>query len=240
MTGQRSTVDPSLPQQRIARLARGTIPSLSLTEATASVQAERASHASVSSVNQKYEEGVEHYRSGHFQSARILLEEALEQCQSHHLHHGASRIAGKVLSGLALTYYSLAEYGAAITCGRQSLVIARELEDTVLEHQALATLGNAYRHLQDYDKAIQYKKQALKLARTLCDRAKEMAALNNLGMIYRAKGDYQTAVSCYEQSVTIAQELEDQTIEKQICATLAMPTTRWATTLKRCATTRKF
>ena len=98
---------------------------------------------------------------------------------------------------------------------RESLRIAKEINDRAGEGQAYGNLGNAYQSLDDYEKAIRYHKKHLKIAKEINDPAGEGRAYGNLGNVYQSLGHYQEAIRYHKKHLKIAKEINDRAGEGQ-------------------------
>jgi tetratricopeptide (TPR) repeat protein len=110
------------------------------------------------------------------------------------------------LVGLGNASNFLGHHRQAIEYSQQSLAIAREIGDRLLEGKALGNLGNAYNFLGEYQQAIEYYQQYLAFAPEIGDRLLEGKTLGNLGIAYKNLGQYEQAIEYYQQYLKIARE----------------------------------
>jgi len=110
-------------------------------------------------------------------------------------------------------YYSLGKYQLAIDYHQQSLAIALEIGDLLIEGTAMGNLGNTYNSLGQYQQAIDYHQQCLAIARQIGHSEGEGAALSNLGNAYNSLGLYQQAIDYLQQSLVIVQEIGARLME---------------------------
>ena len=97
---------------------------------------------------------------------------------------------GEPMEFSAMPHDSHGHFPITIEDHRESLRIAKEINDRAGEGQAYGNLGNAYQSLGDYQKAIPYQKKHLKIAKEINDPAGKGRAYGNLGNVYQSLGDY--------------------------------------------------
>lgn len=97
---------------------------------------------------------------------------------------------------------------------RQTLIIARELRDKVLEAQAYYSLGNTYTLLRDFKTAIDYHIKHLELARDLSDQVGEGRAYWSLGNAFSAIGNHKEALKFAYKHLDISKRMGDKTGEE--------------------------
>jgi tetratricopeptide (TPR) repeat protein len=131
-----------------------------------------------------------------------------------------SSLDTKLLNILGNSYYVLGHYHRAIDYLEQSIAIAREIEDSFGEGNALLNLGNAYEALADYAKAIDYYQQSLMIARKIQDRQVEGKVLTNIGLVYENLGNYPQSINYSQQSLQIAREIGERLGEGQALGNL--------------------
>ena len=95
----------------------------------------------------------------------------------------------------------------------QSLAIAKEIKDRLVEGNSLGNLGIAYSALGKYDKAIEFHLQSLAIKREIKNRLGEGNSLGNLGNAYYSLGKYDKAIEFHLQSLAIAREIKDRSGE---------------------------
>jgi len=116
----------------------------------------------------------------------------------------------------------MGRYGGALAYLKESLSIAREIDDkrratAVLQALALALLGSG-----DSKAARVHLEEAIELARALGDKHQLAGALNGLGQLYRGEGTLDAAEPIYLDVLTIARELGDREIVCVALLNLAM------------------
>lgn len=94
---------------------------------------------------------------------------------------------------------------------RQTLLLAEELKDQVIEAQACYSLGNTYTLLRDFNQAIKYYLRHLEIAQKLNDRIGEGRAYWSLGNAMQAIGEHQKAMEYIQNHLEISKEIGDLT-----------------------------
>ncbi|MCC5634063.1 tetratricopeptide repeat protein [Nostoc sphaeroides CHAB 2801] len=111
---------------------------------------------------------------------------------------------------LADAYSSTGKYQEAIKCYQSTLDVAREIDHSLKEAQALNNLASVYTRLAQYYLAIDYHQQSLKMFRGLKDKLEEEAAsLSNLGNAYYCLGQFEMTIKYNQQSLDIARQIKD-------------------------------
>lgn len=139
-----------------------------------------------------------------FRDAQALFEQALAR------RPGDTTERMKLLRFLGSALENLGSYTSAADFYRQSLEIARWLEDRAGEASALDGLGKAAWLQGDYPEARDYHERSLVINRQIEDQDGISNNLNNLGNVAYRQGDYQAAKTYYEQSATLRRELGKQ------------------------------
>lgn len=94
---------------------------------------------------------------------------------------------------------------------RQTLILAEELKDQVIEAQACYSLGNTYTLLRDFHQAIKFYLRHLEIAQKLNDRIGEGRAFWSLGNAMQAVGEHQKAMEYIQNHLEISKEIGDLT-----------------------------
>lgn len=93
---------------------------------------------------------------------------------------------------------------------RQTLILAQELGDRVIEAQACYSLGNTYTLLKDFKKAIDYHLRHLQIARDLSDKIGEGRAYWSLGNALSSVGNHKEALNYALKHLEISKRLGDK------------------------------
>jgi CHAT domain-containing protein len=113
------------------------------------------------------------------------------------------------------SYNYTSSYAQAIECNNKLLTIAKNLNDRLLEAQALFGLGRSYDalgHLQK-EKAKNYYEQSLAIANTIDNQSAHWLQIHNLqglGGYYTVNGDLTAAERCYQESLEIAENISEE------------------------------
>ena len=118
-----------------------------------------------------------------------------------------------VLYKLGAVYALHNQNEQAIALIEQSLLIAREAGNRLLEVIILYNLGKAYSLLEQYQQAIESYQKSLAIAKEIGTRKIEGITLNDLGGVFAALEQYQQAIECYQQCLAIAREIGTRKIE---------------------------
>ncbi len=156
--------------------------------------------------------GVQKKQKQEYEAALATFNQALEiyrelgDSTEDEIRQAALTGEGKTLSQLGQVYDLIRDFPQAIDYHLQSLNIALENEDTLIEAASLSNLGMSYSNLGNYSKAIEYFEKSLPLARQLGNRAGEGWILRRLANAYSPQGNYTEVIRNYQLALTIAQE----------------------------------
>lgn len=140
----------------------------------------------------------------------VTLESLLSEYQGLHKEKRNRETELRLISELAMLFYSISEYRKAIEYDEQAVAISREIDDRSSEGNSLGNLGNDYYSLGDYKKAIEYHKQMLAISLETKDRQDEGNSLGNLGNAYYGLRKYRKAIEYHEQMLKISREIGDR------------------------------
>ena len=104
----------------------------------------------------------------------------------------------------------MGHYAEALVHLKESLAIARELDDNGMIAGVLQPLGFAASGHGDPKSAHAYLAEALALAREVGDKRELLGALNAMAQLHRAEGEADAAEPLYENMLTLARELGDR------------------------------
>jgi tetratricopeptide (TPR) repeat protein len=117
-----------------------------------------------------------------------------------------TKARAKALYGSAVLARLQGDFGAAEAFLRESLEIARELEEQGAIADALFELGNVANQQEDLATARSFYEQTLALRRELNDRLGIALASHGLGVLAYAMGDPAAARTLYEEAIAIQRE----------------------------------
>jgi predicted ATPase len=123
---------------------------------------------------------------------------------------GARRSEAQMLSGMGLISIEQNKILDAMGYLEQSIKIARQISDEVIEISALNNFGNAAASLGDYSMAYECYERSYRGFQTRGDRSGEGTMLNNLGWVAGMRGDFDAARSYQQQALKIAREVGNQ------------------------------
>ncbi len=123
---------------------------------------------------------------------------------------GAKKNEAQMLSGMGLISIEQNKLFDAISYLEQSIMIARQIPDEVIEISALNNLGNAAASLGDYSMAHECYERSYLGFQARGDRSREGMMLNNLGWVAGMRGDFTNALSYQQQALKIARETGNQ------------------------------
>ncbi len=123
---------------------------------------------------------------------------------------GAKRSEAQMLSGMGLISIEQNKILDAMDYLEQSINIARQIADEVIEISALNNFGNAAASLGDYSMAYECYERSYRGFQTRGDRSGEGMMLNNLGWAAGMRGDFEAARTYQQQALKIAREVGNQ------------------------------
>ena len=97
----------------------------------------------------------------------------------------------------------------AIEYLQESIVIATEIEESLIKCKALEYLGVVFFRIGDYNTSINYHQQALEFARKIQSEESIGIALGNLANFYELREEYETAEQYMNQYLEIAIKIGD-------------------------------
>jgi tetratricopeptide (TPR) repeat protein/CHAT domain-containing protein len=155
---------------------------------------------------QVLQQGLQAYKTGRYEDALRLFNEALEQ---------SIRLKDKQFHGLSLysiggVYDALGQPQKALAAFTESLPLHRAAGDKRLEAATLSNMGRAYADVGEPQKALDHYQQALLLDRALGDKGGEARTLTNIGQVYQGIGEPQKALSHLEQALLLDREAGDR------------------------------
>ncbi len=114
---------------------------------------------------------------------------------------------------LAQNYQTLGKDSIAIGYCRESLVIKKQLKDSLGIGMVYHTIGMSYFARSEYDKALENEEQAFSIFKQLKDTARQAIVLNSLGVDNQYMGNYPKALAYYQQAFTIGKAKGDETLQ---------------------------
>ncbi|MBE7555297.1 MAG: tetratricopeptide repeat protein [Anaerolineales bacterium] len=148
------------------------------------------------------------FQLGQHEAAKALLHESLGILRS--LDSAARGETIFPLNYLGAVHRHLGEYELARQLCQESMVLCREMGDTLGLSIALNILGQVAYLKGDYSRSRQLCQESLALKQGIGDRRGMTFSLNNLGQVAYALGEYPEAKAFFEESLTICQEIGDR------------------------------
>jgi adenylate cyclase len=111
---------------------------------------------------------------------------------------------------IALCYFRLSNYTAAIEWFHNLLEIHREKGDLEAIASTLNNIGLCYKMRGNFDKAIEYYERTVGIDEELGKGLEIAKTLNNIGMAYKDWGRYDQAIEYMERSLLIRNNLNDK------------------------------
>ncbi len=108
---------------------------------------------------------------------------------------------------MGISYLDLGEYDKVIKYNSQSLKIARQLKDRLLEAGFLLNLGTAYFFLKKYPQALAYSHQSANIAKSINNPRIEGIAFNNIGSLLFKQCKLSEAEKSYRRAIAIRESL---------------------------------
>ncbi|MEB3220411.1 MAG: CHAT domain-containing protein [Nostocales cyanobacterium 94392] len=166
------------------------------------------------------EQGYDQLKKNQLEAALQSFQKALIICRKIKNLRGE----GFALFSLGFINFGLQDDPKAIDYYKQSLVIARKINDSKLEtlvqmqimltkkRQAGRLLEQGYEQHEtsQFQAALLSWEKALQIYREIKDRQGEGTVLGSFGIAYRYTGDYPKAINYQQQSLVIAKEIKDR------------------------------
>jgi predicted ATPase len=143
---------------------------------------------------------------GHLREGRERLESVLSRPEA----SGRTAARAKALIGAGSLACLQGEYAVARSLYKESLTIARELDDKRTIATSLNNLGMVAGYEGNHVTARSLFEESLDIKRELGDKWGITASLNNLGVLAYEQGDYTSAHALYEESLALERELGDK------------------------------
>jgi len=141
--------------------------------------------------SENYAQGLDYYHAA--LDVYVQLGDKIGQC--------------RVNNNKAIPLYQLGDYSEAITCGLESLRLAREIGHRPLESYALGTLGETYSDMGQYREALEYSLKSIDVTQQCGMQSVETAALIETSKLYRKLMQDEMAVQYFNRALTLAAEL---------------------------------
>ena len=162
-----------------------------------------------STADDYFQAGIAAFEVQDYEAAIAAWQTALEVYQT----GGATHNAAITLNALAMVTLEMGHYDDAIVYGQDSVALARELENSVLEAQTLGNLGIAYQESGRYANAVETYEQALTILQSQNRPVIEAQLLGLLGNAYESLGDYDSAIATQQTSLDMAHSSGAQALE---------------------------
>lgn len=143
----------------------------------------------------------------HSQRARIIAQKI-----------GNRRLEKEALSALSGLFSMLGDYQAALEINAESLEIARELEDPLLEYKALHMAGIIYWGLKDWETTLRYMEKAF--ASKPDSEPYVLTDFNNLGVANLEAGRFERAEDLFNKGLAQIEEQPNEYGEALIFSNL--------------------
>jgi tetratricopeptide (TPR) repeat protein len=114
---------------------------------------------------------------------------------------------------LASAHRELSEFEKSVEQSKESLNIAKNIDDRILQVNALIELANGYFALDKYNDAISYYETALSVSKDIGYPRGEGGALRGLGITYRNIGLARRSIDYQKKYLKIAHKLGDKSNE---------------------------
>ena len=115
----------------------------------------------------------------------------------------------KMLHNLAQIHYVRDEYQESVTCNKEAIKIAKELDMTNALGDSYNNLGLNYDALSKFSEALKSYFSALKYYRITKNTAGETKTLGNIGNIYISLSDFEKAAEYHYKSMNLAIKRND-------------------------------
>lgn len=104
----------------------------------------------------------------------------------------------------------MGEFEEAVRDYEETLRLAEQLSDKIMEAQACYSLGNTYTLLRDFDRALEYHMRHLAIAEQLADRVGEGRAHWSISNALAATGRHDQALEHASKHLSITKDLADE------------------------------
>ena len=98
---------------------------------------------------------------------------------------------------------------------KESLDLAREINDKEGEATNLGNIGLIYQARGELEKALKYHEEALRVSKEIGYKEGEAANLGNIGLIYQTRGELDKALKYHEEALKIYREMGNKEGEAQ-------------------------
>ncbi|MCP9756632.1 tetratricopeptide repeat-containing sensor histidine kinase [Lacihabitans sp. CCS-44] len=116
----------------------------------------------------------------------------------------------EVLQKMGQYYYDIQKIDSAISITKESLVLARRINDPVGEFESSISLGNWLLIKSDFPKSKFYLTRALEISKNNKEKNLEMRALKTLGLFYHESGNFKESLKYYEEAIVLAKAENDE------------------------------
>jgi CHAT domain-containing protein/tetratricopeptide (TPR) repeat protein len=117
------------------------------------------------------------------------------------------------LSSIGIAYARINEFRKALPFFYQTLTLAQQLKERLLEAATETFLGGMHDVLAEPQKALEHYRRALSLAKEIGNNLVEASSLNNIGLIYYQMADAQAALENYANALGLFRSLGNQQYE---------------------------
>ncbi len=132
-----------------------------------------------------------------YQQARLLMETS-----------EASLWKCRLYMGLSIVYRELNQLDLAIDCAKNTLEMAKEINDITNVAASSQLIGILYSKLGNYEQKIEYMEQAAKLFEETHEQWGLLTALLNLSIAYRMLGDYHKCEPYIQHAMQLSTSLK--------------------------------
>ncbi len=159
--------------------------------------------------------GLQHIELAEFPKAIKHFFKALKLTQQNQTDQ---RTEGICLLNIGVVYQELGDHPRALEFYVKSLEVAKEINHTSMQCNALVNAGSVHGKLANHQTALEMLNQALELARSHNLLQLEARALDSLGQAFQAQGDLTAAIENHLKAIELAITIGD--IECEIDARL--------------------
>ncbi len=148
-------------------------------------------------------------KKGQLDSARVILEEAIEYC--HELHNRLEH--AEMLNRIAFILFLKGKFDESIGMYKEALALASLNENRFLQTGILYQLGVIYRNIGKTEKALDLFEKCYLTLKELGDRKYTANLLGSIGTTYATLGKFEEATSKIDEGLAISHEIGDQLSE---------------------------
>ncbi|WP_372641676.1 tetratricopeptide repeat protein [Ancylomarina sp.] len=145
------------------------------------------------------------YKKNKTDSALYYYYKSFDYCLDKNLKH----LIGDSQNGIGLILIEQQKYSEAIEIFENALIIAKEVNDQLLQAFIYNNLGLIQLKISNYPKALEFNIKAIELLERIGKEDMTYSSLNNIAYIYLRNKNYSEAIKAIQKSLKISSKLND-------------------------------